>query len=349
MLETMIWDSDKLQLLDQRVLPHKQEYLACKQSSDVAKAITAMVVRGAPAIGVAAAFATILAARSAQKNYQPGTGAQWLDAMKNDLDLLRSSRPTAVNVSWAITQAEDIIVTGGLDVPAKLENWASVLFKKDIEINKTMGELGAGLLTKDSSVYTHCNAGALATCGYGTALGVIRSANDKGLIKHVYVGETRPWMQGSRLTSYELQQQNIPCSLVTEGAAGHIMATRKIDWIIVGADRVAANGDVANKIGTYNLAILAKYHGIKLMVVAPTSTIDMELDNGSLIPIETRESSEVSEWQGVAISPDGIQAENPAFDLTPVELVGALATEKGIVIKPDKAKLARLLKTKVKA
>lgn len=347
MLETMIWDGDKLQLLDQRVLPHEQDYIAYKQASDIAVAIKNMVVRGAPAIGVAAAFACVLAARAAQKNYQPGTGAQWLSSMEKDFELLRNARPTAVNLFWAIGQAEKITANGGLDIPAKLENWASMLFKQDIETNKIMGELGASLLTENSTLYTHCNAGALATCGYGTALGVIRSGHTKGLVKHVYIDETRPWMQGSRLTAYELQQENIRCSLVIEGAAGHMMATNKIDWVIVGADRVAANGDVVNKIGTYNLAVLAEYHGVKFMVVAPSSTIDMSLDNGGLIPIETRAAAEVCDWHGAAISPDGVHAENPAFDMTPAELVGALVTEKGIIIKPTKKKLVHLLRAEV--
>jgi methylthioribose-1-phosphate isomerase len=346
-LETMIWDGQKLQLLDQRVLPHRQEYIDYKQASDLAVAIKDMVVRGAPAIGVAAAFGCVLAGRAAQKNYQPGTGAQWLSSMESDLAQLKNARPTAVNLFWAIGQAENIIADGGLNVPVKLENWAAMLFKQDIEINKKMGELGASLLTENSIIYTHCNAGALATCGYGTALGVIRSASIKNLVKHVYVDETRPWMQGSRLTAYELQQENIPCSLVIEGAAGHMMAINKVDWVIVGADRVAANGDVVNKIGTYNLAVLAKYHGVKFMVVAPSSTIDMSLANGGLIPIESRAAAEVCDWQGAAISPDGVHAENPAFDMTPAQLVGALVTEKGLIIKPNKKKLARLFRLEV--
>jgi methylthioribose-1-phosphate isomerase len=341
----MIWDSKQLQLLDQRVLPHKQEYIGYSQANDVATAIKNMVVRGAPAIGVTAAFACVLAARAAQERDQPVNADQWLSSMQADLELLQRSRPTAVNLFWAIDQAKKIIAAGGIDVSIKLEEWAVMLFNQDIKTNRAMGELGATLLTENSVIYTHCNAGALATCGYGTALGVIRGACANNLIKHVYVGETRPWMQGSRLTAFELQQDNIPCSLIIEGAAGHFMATHEIDWVIVGADRVAANGDVVNKIGTYNLAILAKYHGVKFMVVAPTSTIDMSLHSGALIPIETRAASEVCDWQGIAISPVGMQAENPAFDLTPAGLIDALVTEKGIVMEPNKEKLAKIFKT----
>ena len=345
MQATMIWSNGVLQLLDQRLLPHKQSYISCATAGDVATAIANMVVRGAPAIGVAAAFATVLAARQAQQSHKPSSSSQWIASTSLALTTLRQSRPTAVNLFWALDQALQLITQGGDDLPNNLERWAIDLYEKDISDNKIMGELGASLIAEQATVITHCNAGALATCGYGTALGVIRSGYANGNIKHVFASETRPWLQGSRLTAFELQQENIPCSLIVEGAAGHIMTTEPIDWVIVGADRITANGDVINKIGTYNLAVLAKYHGVSFMVVAPTATIDMATATGSQVVLEQRESSEVTDWRGDTVAPVAVVARNPAFDQTPNSLIDMIVTEKGLIYAPNKAKLSKLMQS----
>lgn len=285
------WNAGMLTLLDQRKLPRETIYLDYDAAREVADAITDMVVRGAPAIGVAAAYAIVLAARAA---YQDDP-EHWREVIEPDLQYLAEARPTAVNLHWAINEMRGALdaVTG--DPEEALLELALRIHHDDIAANHEMGRLGASLIEPNSQVITHCNAGALATGGYGTALGVIRTAYKNGLIENVYASETRPWLQGARLTSWELQQDHIPVSLIIDSAVSALMQAGNIRWLIVGSDRIAANGDVANKIGTYSHAVSAKYHGVKVMVVAPASTVDMQIESGKMIPIEHRDSHEVTE------------------------------------------------------
>jgi len=329
------WDSGKLVLLDQRKLPGEIIYLDYDSASAVADAIKEMIVRGAPAIGIAAAYAVVLAARSA---YQQSSD-DWRKAIETELENLSASRPTAVNLNWAIVEMRKTFdsITG--DPEAALLELAIRIHDEDIAANHEMGRLGAELINSGSEVVTHCNAGALATGGYGTALGVIRTAYRNGLLEKVYSSETRPWMQGARLTSWELQQDNIPVNLLIDSAVSNLMQGGEIDWLIVGSDRIAANGDVANKIGTYSHAISAKYHGVKVMVVAPFSTVDMQIESGKDIPIEYRNTAEITDFNGVQVAPNDIAAINPAFDITPANLVDVIVTQKGIVQDPDAEKM----------
>lgn len=340
LIQPIIWRDNALFLLDQRALPSQQIWLAYNNPNDVAKAIKDMVVRGAPAIGITAAYAIALAARQAWNS----AAANWKQAMTAPLAHLAGSRPTAVNLHWAIERMTALYQT----LP-EMESAETVLLKEaqkihaeDITANYKMGRLGAELLNNGSVVITHCNAGALATGGFGTALGVIRQAHIDGKIKQVYANETRPWLQGARLTAWELQHDNIPITLQADSAAAALMATGKVDWIIVGADRITANGDVANKIGTYMLAILAKYHHLKMMVVAPTSTIDWRLQNGNEIPIEQRSGQEVTMMRDHQIAPQGVPALNPAFDITPASLIDAIVTEVGVVLLPSLENMRKL-------
>lgn len=332
-LQPIRWQNNQLQLLDQRALPLEQVWLSYDNSSDVAKAITDMVVRGAPAIGITAAYGMVLAARQAFSQH----ASNWMAAMVVMEAKLAESRPTAVNLQWALQRMTKVYLTvcEHDDPEPILLQEAHRIHQEDIAANHVMGQFGANLLDNNSVVLTHCNAGALATGGFGTALGVIRQGYLDGKVSHVYADETRPWLQGSRLTAWELQQEGIPVTLQSEGAAAALMATGKLTWIIVGADRITANGDVANKVGTYMLAILAKYHGVKVMVVAPTSTIDWSLENGDEIPIEQRPSFEVTSLHGVQIAPEGVNASNPAFDVTPAKLIDVIVTEKGVVHSPS--------------
>lgn len=339
-IQPVKWLDDKLFLLDQRLLPHQKIWLDFSHPNDLAHAITEMVVRGAPAIGITAAYGVVLAARQAWNI----AGVNWKQAMTAPLARLAESRPTAVNLHWALHRMTELYM--GLPDSESAETIllkeALLIHQQDIADNHTMGKLGADLLVKESVVLTHCNAGALATGGFGTALGVIRQGYVDGKISHVYADETRPWLQGSRLTVWELQQDNIPVTLQAESAAASLMASGKLDWVIVGADRITANGDVANKVGTYMLAILAKYHGVKMMVVAPTSTIDWKLLDGSEIPIEQRPEQEVTMLQGQKIAPLGTVASNPAFDVTPANLIDAIVTEAGVVLSPSIANMNKL-------
>jgi len=338
------WADNALYLLDQRVLPQQEVWLSYDSADLVADAISIMVVRGAPAIGVTAAFGVVLAARQAWQQ----AGEQWQQAIDDALEKLAESRPTAVNLFWAIERMKRLLdeLPEDADPEAALLAEAMLIHQQDIAANKTMGSYGAELLGFSSSVLTHCNAGALATGGYGTALGVIRSGYSEGKIAHVYANETRPWLQGARLTAWELVQENIPVTIQSESAAASLMASGKLDWIIVGADRIAANGDVANKIGTYMLAILAKYHNVKMMVAAPTSTIDWQIQDGSQIPIEQRPAEEVKMLNGQAIAPEGVAVSNPAFDVTPAELIDAIVTEKGVVVSPSIETMTTIKNTK---
>lgn len=344
-IKPIIWRDDTLQLLDQRLLPAEHVYISLTDVKSVAQAITDMVVRGAPAIGITAAYGVVIAARQ----HFSKDPANWKTDIEADLQTLAQSRPTAVNLFWAIDLMREVIKKLNDDEPiAKLLALAKQIHKDDIAANVKMGEFGAQLIEHKCAVLTHCNAGALATGGYGTALGVIRSAFANNKISHVYADETRPWLQGARLTAWEMVQDNIPVSLLVEGAAAHMIKTSQnsdnpIRWIIVGSDRIAANGDVANKIGTYGLAVLARHHGIKFMVAAPTTTIDMNMSCGEDIPIEERSIEEVLSFNGYEVAAQGAQARNPAFDVTPAELVDAIVTEKGVVLKPNLEKIKALM------
>jgi len=335
--DAALWRDSDLLLLDQRLLPHEEKFIHCESAADTARAITDMVVRGAPAIGVTAAYGVVLAARGAWRE----TGSGWKRAMTDDLYRLAAARPTAVNLGWAITRMKALAQTLADDQepePALLAEARSI-HEEDISANHTLGDLGASLIGDRTSVITHCNAGALATGGYGTALGVIRSAWRAEKLARVYADETRPWLQGSRLTAWELAREGIPVSLLADGAAAARLAAGGVDWVIVGSDRIAANGDVANKIGTYSLALVARAHGVKVMVAAPTSTIDMNCPSGADIPIETRDASELLGCGGKTVAAEGAEAWNPVFDVTPAKLVDAIVTEKGIILSPDAKKL----------
>ncbi len=340
------WEQGRLKLIDQRVLPGKFEHLYLDHLPESVKAITDMVVRGAPAIGVTAAYAVVLAARDRYKESPGG----WRKAIQPDLELLSQARPTAVNLRWAVEYMRGIIHAGipGDPVPRLLSE-AQRIHAEDIAANRRMGNLGAALIATGSGVLTHCNTGSLATGGYGTALGVVRAGVAAGRIKDVFADETRPWLQGARLTAWELVQDGIPVTLLADGAAPWLMQQGKVTWAIVGADRIAANGDTANKIGTYMTAVAARHHGVKFMVVAPTSTVDMNTPDGSAIPIENRAESEVLTAGGSRIAPEGAHAWNPAFDVTPAELIDAIVTEKGVVERPTRSKMIALMSTSVGA
>jgi methylthioribose-1-phosphate isomerase len=337
----IVWSNDRLHLLDQRHLPDTAGYLALTSSTAVADAIRQMVVRGAPAIGITAAYGVVISAR--EQFHQ--VGAAWKSAITDDLRVLRNSRPTAVNLFWALERMGRLIerLPDNRDPGPELLREAKAIHQEDIAANRCMGSLGAALIDSPTCVITHCNAGALATGGYGTALGVIRAAHERGLIQRVYADETRPWLQGSRLTAWELLYDEIPVSLLVDGASASLMARGGVDWVIVGSDRIAANGDVANKIGTYTLAVAAKHHGVKVMAVAPTSTIDMGLESGEQIPIEVRASDELLCCAGSRVAADGAEAWNPVFDVTPAGLVDAIVTEKGVVLSPDEKKMQKLM------
>ena len=337
------WREGALHLLDQRLLPFTQTWLAYDSAAAVAEAIRLMVVRGAPAIGIAAAYAVVLAVRA-----RVAAGGDWQAALEEDFRLLSESRPTAVNLFWALHCMRERLqrLKAGDDPLRVMEQEAVGIHASDREANLTMAQLGMEVIRQQQGnsqpVMTHCNAGALATGGFGTALGVIRAAYLEGLVEHVYADETRPWLQGSRLTAWELACDGVPVSLNADSAAAHLMKTKGITWVIVGADRIAANGDVANKIGTYQLAVNAMHHGVRFMVVAPSSTIDMSLESGDEIPIEERDGGELLELAGQRIAAD-VPALNPVFDVTPADLIDYLVTEKGVVERPDAAKMAQLM------
>ncbi len=336
----IVWRNDRLYLLDQRLLPNDERYLELQSAADTAGAIRDMVVRGAPAIGITAAYAVVLAAR---RGYAISPD-DWKKRLEADFTLLAASRPTAVNLVWALRRMRACIA--GLesgDPGERLLAEARTIHQQDVAANRAMGALGAGLIEGPTSVITHCNAGALATGGYGTALGVIRSAFTAGKIEQVYADETRPWFQGSRLTAWELVQDHIPVTLMTDGAAASRMAQGGIGWVIVGSDRIAANGDVANKIGSYSLALVAHHHGVRVMVAAPTSTIDMSIASGADIPIEIRDGSEVLKCGAVQIGAPGVDVWNPVFDVIPAALVHAIVTERGVVLSPDSKKMVNLM------
>ncbi len=327
-VQALEWTGESLKVLDQRALPEQIMFDEYSDATGVAEAIVSMRVRGAPAIGIAAAYGVVL---SAMRHYSNAEG-NWKNKVQNDIQKLAKSRPTAVNLFWALDKMQELLDQTTNNPIQMFKQAAIQIHADDIKANQIMGELGADLLGEQQAVMTHCNAGALATGGYGTALGVIRSAYKRGLNK-IYAGETRPWLQGARLTVWELAQDNIPVTLIADSAAAWLMKSDKLDWIIVGADRIAANGDVANKIGTYSLAVLAKQHAVKVMVVAPVSTIDFAIESGEDIKIEQRNQNELLAACYINDS-SVVSAWNPVFDVTPASLITAIVTEKGVVLQP---------------
>ncbi|MBM4387279.1 MAG: S-methyl-5-thioribose-1-phosphate isomerase [Deltaproteobacteria bacterium] len=326
---------ESLILLDQRALPFREIFIECKSAADVAESDREMVVRGAPAIGICAAYGVALAARNLQKQKKFDSPTDFLAKLDSEADMLRKSRPTAVNLFWAVERMLKIAAVTRPDrVAEKLADEAARIHGEDIEMNTRIGANGAELLEGGSTVLTHCNAGSLATGGYGTALGVIRSAWKQGKIKRVFSCETRPYLQGARLTVYELTRDGIETVLITDNMAGYMMSRGEINAVIVGADRIAANGDTANKIGTYSLAVLAKENNIPFYVAAPRSTIDPTTKSGAEIIIEERSSSEVTEIFGRRIAPEGIRVRNPAFDVTPAKYITAIITDERVFYPP---------------
>ncbi|QOY61836.1 S-methyl-5-thioribose-1-phosphate isomerase [Lysobacter sp. H21R4] len=325
------WAGDALELLDQRRLPFHVEYVRCETSEDVFDAIRALTVRGAPAIGIAAAWGLVLAARDVKAE----DGAAAVLALDPAITHLNDARPTAVNLAWALARMRRVLASAGSDWREVLEREAGAIADEDLAANRHMGSLGAALIAPGSGVLTHCNTGSLATAGFGTALGVIRAGVAQQRIAQVFAGETRPWLQGARLTAWELQQDGIAPVLVADSAAAHLMTTGQVQWVIVGADRICANGDTANKIGTYQLAIAARHHGVKFMVAAPSSTVDMAMPDGAGIDIEERDAAELFHLGGVATAAGGITAWNPVFDITPHGLIDAIVTERGVIMQPD--------------
>ena len=343
MFKTLEWTNEGVVMIDQRKLPGEEVYPIFKSYQEVAQAIKDMVVRGAPAIGVAAAMGIALGAQKIQ-TADPKSFEEEFDSI---CKVMSETRPTAVNLFWAIDRMKKIcqhhLQNGDLaGLKDLLRDEAVRMHQEDIALNRRMGFHGASLLKPDSRVLTHCNAGALATAGFGTALGVIRAAIEQGKQLHVFADETRPFLQGARLTAWELQKDNIPVTLITDNMAGYFMKEGSIDCVIVGADRIAANGDVANKIGTYSVAVLAKENGIPFYVAAPVSTLDLSLPSGEQIPIEQRSSREVTHFGSTPIAPGGIEVANPAFDVTPNRYVTAIITEFGIARPPFVESLRRL-------
>jgi methylthioribose-1-phosphate isomerase len=331
-------------LLDQRLLPTQEVVVRCSSVDQVAHAITSMQVRGAPAIGCSAAYAMVIALlRSGAVTQAQALGA--LAAAKAQLD---AARPTAVNLAWAtgrmLRAAEHMPSAGAAELYAPLRDEAHAIMAEDLAMCHAMGHHGMALIPPRGRVLTHCNAGGLATAGYGTALAPIRAAHEEGRPIHVFVDETRPFLQGARLTAWELQRAGVPLTLITDNMAGYFMRRGEVDCVIVGADRVVANGDIANKIGTYSVAVLAKAHGIPFYVAAPSSTVDFALSHGDQIPIEQRDPAEVTSLGGQQIAPDGVQAAHPAFDITPHELITAIITERGVVYPPFEENLRSTLR-----
>ncbi len=341
-VETLRWRAGALEMIDQRVLPARFEYLRHGSAAEVAQGIRAMVVRGAPAIGCAAAYGIALEALALQQESRGVFGA----GLERAFEVLAESRPTAVNLFWALKRMRRVWDSSQsralTEIADILLGEAHEIAAEDVRINRAMGAHGAALLADGARVLTHCNAGALATAGHGTALGVIRSAVEGGKRISVIADETRPFLQGARLTAWEMVQEAIPVTLITDNMAGHLMSHGEVDAVIVGTDRVAANGDVANKIGTYMVAVLARRHGIPFYVACPLSTIDLSVADGAAIPIEERAAQEVTGFRDCQWAAQGVRVRNPAFDVTPAELVTALITEKGVVMHPNRTSIAAL-------
>ena len=347
MIKTLEWTETGVRFIDQTKLPTEEVYVTCKDYKEVANAIRTMIVRGAPAIGVAAAMGVAIGVQRSK--------ATTLTELERQLDVVSNAiaetRPTAVNLFWAIRRMrekfDELRSLPVERIKTELVAEAQRMHVEDIAANEAMGQHGAVLLPDSGGILTHCNAGALATAGYGTALGVIRAAVESGKKLHVFADETRPFLQGSRLTAWELMKDGIPTTVIADNMAGAMMRQGKIGAVVVGADRIAANGDVANKIGTYTVAVLAKEHGIPFYVAAPTSTVDLNTPDGSKIPIEQRASTEVTHLAGKQIAPDAVRVENPAFDVTPSRYVAAIITERGVARAPYEESLAGLVTGKI--
>ena len=341
-VETMRWAGDRLEMIDQRILPARFEYRSCRNAQEVADAIRNMVVRGAPAIGCAAAFGVALEALRLRDRSRADFDAE----LERGFKVLAGSRPTAVNLFWALERMHESVALAPRNdahrIAAHLVQAALRIYQADLDANRAIGRAGAELVADGARIMTHCNAGALATAGHGTALGVIRSARDQGKHISVIANETRPYLQGARLTAWEMVQERIPVTLITDNMAGYVMRLGRVDLVIVGADRIAANGDVANKIGTFSLAVLASRHGIPFYVAAPLSTIDIAIADGGAIPIEERSAAEVTGYGDIRWAPEGVSVFNPAFDITPAELVSGIVTEKGVITRPDAGKIRNL-------
>jgi len=343
MIETIEWKDDKVVMLDQTVLPGEEVYLTFDNYKDVADAITRLVIRGAPAIGVAAAMGIALGALKISELKR--------DEFKEKFDEIcaytEKARPTAVNLRWAVERMRKVYEENSSlsigEIKALLKKEALVVKDEDIEINRKLGKNGNRIVPKEATILTHCNAGALATAGYGTALGVVRAAVEAGKKIEVYADETRPFLQGARLTTWELMKDNIPVTLITDNMAGYFMKAGKIDLVVVGADRIAANGDTANKIGTYSVAVLAKENDIPFYVAAPTSTVDLRCESGDGIPIEERHGDEVIKIEDTCIAPRNVKSAYPAFDVTPAEYIAGIITEQGIARPPFEKSLKKMV------
>lgn len=341
-IETIAWKDNKVVMIDQRKLPLKEKYFVCTNYRNVIDAIKRLVIRGAPAIGVAGAMGVALGARAVR--------AKKVETFRKSLGRIcreiKAARPTAVNLAWAVERMERVVddhAAGGVDaIRAFLVQESQKMLQEDVAINRDIGRHGQTVIKDGDCILTHCNAGALATGGYGTALGVIRAAVEAGKKITVLADETRPFLQGARLTAWEMIDSGIPVTLITDNMAGFLMSRDKVNAVIVGADRIAANGDVANKIGTYMVAVLAKTHKIPFYVAAPLSTIDRNTPKGDQIPIEQRSPEEVTHFQGKRVAPTGVSVENPAFDITPNRYVTGIITEKGIAAPPFKSSLAKM-------
>ncbi len=325
-IQAIRWENGALSLLDQRKLPREESWVRCTRADEVASAIREMVVRGAPAIGVTAAFGIVIGLANRE-----GT-------LEELCAKFAATRPTAVNLFWAIERMKEAARAG-----RSMEETARAIFDDDVAVCRAIGKHGAEAVPAQAGILTHCNTGSLATAGFGTALGVVRAAREAGKSVHVFADETRPFLQGARLTAWECVQEGIPVTLLCDGAAASLMKRGKINFAIVGADRVAANGDVANKIGTYSVALAAKHHGIPFYVAAPLSTVDLETQHGDAIPIEQRDPKEVTHVAGTQIAPDGVAVENPSFDVTPAELIAGIVTERGICRPPYRESLEKIL------
>ncbi len=343
MVPTVRWESDGIHIIDQRKLPSRQEWLVCRAVEDVIGAIRTMVIRGAPAIGVAASMGLALGAQSIETESYAGFRRGFLKIAEH----MKSARPTAVNLKWAVERMINIVEamhdSSLEEIKEALRRESQIILETDIEINRKIGHHGLSLIPDKATILTHCNAGALATAGYGTALGVIRAACEAGKEIHVFIDETRPLLQGVRLTAFELMEDNIPATVIVDGAAGFLMRKKRVDLVITGADRIAANGDMANKIGSYQLAVLANENNIPFYVAAPLSSFDPDLDNGDLIPIEERDPEEVLVFAGHHVGPEGASAFNPAFDITPAQYISAIITERGVLTPPYRTRIRDLL------
>ena len=342
MLPTIKWENNCVYIIDQRKLPEKKEWLACHTLQDIITAIRHMAIRGAPAIGVAAAMGLALSSRSIKTEQYEAFRRRFLDMARQ----MERARPTAANLRWAVeamvTVVERMHGDSVEEIKEALRKESHIILERDIEINIEIGHNGLGLIPDRAAILTHCNAGALATGGYGTALGVIRAAFEAGKDIHVMVDETRPLLQGMRLTAFELMEENIPFTVIVDSAAGYLMRKKMIDLVITGADRIASNGDTANKIGTYQVAVIAKENKIPFYVAAPLSTFDLDLKNGDLIPIEERDPAEVVPFAGHELGPKGAAAFNPAFDVTPAQYISAIITEKGVLESPYRSGIRNL-------